>query len=307
MRHPIVAIIILNWNGLRDTLECLESLAMITYPNYELIFVDNGSTDGSVPCLRSRYPNLTIIENEQNMWFAEGNNTGIRYALAKGAEYVLLLNNDTIVPPGFLNALVAVAESDARVGIVGPLIVYYDNPHTIWSAGGETNLFSGIVGNRLQNRPLANCEGVIHVDWVSGCAILIKADVIEKIGLLDKDYFLYLEDADWGFRAREHGYLSLIDCNTSILHKVGSSLTRISDSYYYYFVRNTLLFFMKHGRWYHFVTFIGSFCARYGMMLVWNAIRGDRARCVYIVAGILDHLRGKYGIYKQQHGRAYSC
>jgi GT2 family glycosyltransferase len=299
MRPPIVAIIILNWNGLRDTLECLESLAMISYPNYEIIVVDNGSTDASVACLRSRYPNLTIIGNEENMGFAEGNNTGIRYALAKGAEYVLLLNNDTVVPPGFLDALVAVAESDAQVGIVGPLIVYHNDPLTIWSAGGQTNLFSGkIANNRKQNCPQANCEGVIRVDWVSGCALLIKADVIEKIGLFDKDYFLYLEDADWGFRARERGYLSMIDCDTSILHKAGSSLARTSDVYYYYFARNTLLFFKKHGRWYHFVTFIALFYARYGAMLVWNALRGDQARCAYIVAGIRDYLWGKYGIYQ---------
>ena len=302
MHHPKVSIVVLNWNGIRDSLECLQSIETLTYPNYEIIVVDNGSTDGSVACLRSRYPNISIIENEKNLGFAEGNNVGIRYAFERGAHYVLLLNNDTVATPGFLDALVNVAERDPRGGSVGPLIVHYDASRTIWSAGGQTNLFSGkIASNRRQNRPQANCAGVLRVDWISGCALLIKADVIEKIGLLDKDYFLYLEDADWGFRARESGYLSLIDCNTQILHKVGSSLARTSYScsYYYYFARNTLLFFKKHGQWYHFAAFIARFCARYGMMLLWNAIRGDRARSAYIIAGIRDYLRGKYGIYEQ--------
>jgi GT2 family glycosyltransferase len=300
MQAAELAIIIVNWNGLEDTIQCLESLKAVTYPNYEIILVDNASTDDSVAFLSSRFPYITIIENEENLGFAEGTNIGIRHAQAKGVDYVLLLNNDTVVPRGSLNALVAVAESDARVGIVGPLIVYYDNPHKIWSAGGQTNLFSGkIVSDRRQNRPQANCPDIIRVDWVSGCALLIKADVIEKIGLLDKDYFLYLEDADWGFRAHTCGYISLVDCNTQILHKVGSSLARKSDSYYYYFARNTLLFFKKHGRWYHFPTFVALFSGRYGMILLWNFIRGDRARCTYIIAGIRDYLKGNYGIYEQ--------
>lgn len=122
MRPPIVAIIILNWNGLRDTLECLESLAMITYPNYELIVVDNGSTDGSAACLRARYPDIAIIENKENLGFAEGNNVG-KHALAKRTHYVLLLNNDTIVAPAFLDALVTVAESEPRHV---PLLYRYD-------------------------------------------------------------------------------------------------------------------------------------------------------------------------------------
>ena len=122
MRQPLVAIVVLNWNGLHDTLKCFESLETITYPDYELMLVDNGSTDGSAACLRARYPDIAIIENKENLGFAEGNNVG-KHALAKRTHYVLLLNNDTIVAPAFLDALVTLAESDPRHV---PLLYRYD-------------------------------------------------------------------------------------------------------------------------------------------------------------------------------------
>ena len=126
-KYSKVTIILLNWNGKEDTIECLESLKHITYPNYEILLVDNGSTDGSVECFRERYPGMEIIENGENLGFAEGNNVGIRRAMDEGADYVLLLNNDTVVDPEFLGELVKVGESDPKIGIVGPKICYYNN------------------------------------------------------------------------------------------------------------------------------------------------------------------------------------
>jgi len=292
-----IAVIILNWNGLEDTLQCLESLKAIKYPNYEIILVDNGSTDDSVACLSSRYPNVTIIENEENLGFAEGNNVGIRHALASNVLYLLLLNNDTIVEPHFLTELIEVAENDPKIGIVGPKIVYDSDPEKIWSVGGRANLFLGLFLNKGNHHSARTCTGIKTVDYVSGCALLIKAEVIEKVGLLDEDFFLYLEDADWNFRAHLHSYRSVVNCDATVLHKSGASRRTAPDSVYYYFARNSLLFLKKRGKWYHFVTFVPSFVALNGVMFIWSLAQGKRERCRYIFAGIRDYVRGNYGGY----------
>src|SRR3989339_346256 len=125
MNKPLVYILILNWNGKEDTLECLSSLKKIDYPNYKTIVIDNGSTDDSVKIINKKYPKIKIIENKKNLGYAEGNNVGIRYALKNKADYVLILNNDTIVDKKFLTELVKVGESNEKVGIVGPNVYCY--------------------------------------------------------------------------------------------------------------------------------------------------------------------------------------
>jgi GT2 family glycosyltransferase len=292
-----VAIVILNWNGLSDTVECLESLKEITYPDYKTIIVDNGSTDRSVAYLSRQYPDITLIKNSENLGYAEGNNTGIRYALEKKANYVLLLNNDTVVEPGFLNRLIETAESDPRIGIVGPKIVYYNDPRRIWSAGGRTNLFTGHSYNMRKNRTDTSCNGIRTVDSIAGCALLIKTQLIKKIGLLDKNYFLYVEETDWNYRAHGAGYISVVNCDTRVLHKVEKSPTS-SALQYYYFTRNTLLFLKKNARWYHLITSIPCVIARYSAFFVWNLLSGNRAKCKYILAGFRDYATGQFGQYR---------
>jgi GT2 family glycosyltransferase len=290
MIPPKVTIVILTWNNKDDTIECLDSLSSLTYANFDIVLVDNGSTDGSVACINARFPDLVIIANEKNLGFAEGNNVGITYALTKGVEYVLILNNDTLVEPGFLQALIEVAESDPRIGIVGPKIAHHNNPAKIWSTGGRVSLFRGLSTNSHEN-----CRGIKIVDYVSGCALLIKTETIKRVGLFDKDYFLYYEDSDLNFRAQLQGYLSIVNCDTTILHKTGASLI-VRDPIYYYVPRNRLLFMKKHGRWYHYLTFVPSFLARYGATFMWNFARGNRVRCRYMLTGIRDYIKGNYGI-----------
>ncbi len=143
---PKVIAIVLNWNGKEDTVNCLGSLSSIVYPNYEIIVVDNYSTDGSIECLEEMYPSIEIIRNSKNLGFAEGNNVGMRRALAGGADYVLLLNNDTIVDRYFLDRLVAAAEGDQTIGFAGPKVYYLDHEdggHVISFAGGALNMWIG--------------------------------------------------------------------------------------------------------------------------------------------------------------------
>lgn len=294
-KNPTVAIIILNWNGKDDTIECLESLKHITYPNYEILLVDNGSTDGSVGCFRERYPGMEIIENGTNLGFAEGNNVGIRRAMDEGADYVLLLNNDTVVDLEFLGELVKVAEGDERIGIVGPKICYYDNPTIVWSVGGKINFFTSSIGNYGDGIVQTNFTGVENVDYVSGCALLIKNEVIMNIGLLDKDYFLYFEETDWNVRAHNHGYISVVNRDTRILHKSGASVKKVKDSNYYYFARNTLLFLKKNGKWYHYIVFCPLFITQYFSILVFNLVKGNKIRYKNIICGVTDFIKGNYG------------
>ena len=135
--QPKVFIIILTWNRLSDTLECLESVKKIVYPNYEIIVVDNGSTDGSAEAIARRYPEITLVKNESNLGYAAGNNRGMETALHMGCDYVFLLNNDTTIDAVCLDELVNRAESDPRVGAAGPKIYLHQDPSTVWYAGGE--------------------------------------------------------------------------------------------------------------------------------------------------------------------------
>src|SRR3989338_7606720 len=189
-KHPKIAIVILNWNGKTDTKECLNSLKNITYPNYEIILVDNGSVDGSVEMLEKEHPEIMLIKNKENLGFTGGNNVGIKKALEHNADYVLLLNNDTIVEPDFLGTMVGVAEQDASIGIIGPKIYYYSLPYVIWSAGGKYISFLGKArtnGINQTDGPEYNVQK--KVSWVTGCAMMIKREVFEKIGLLKEQYF----------------------------------------------------------------------------------------------------------------------
>ena len=191
MNYPKVSIIILNWNGLEDTIECLESLKKITYPNYEVIVVDNGSKGNDAQMLQERFGDyIHLIQNDRNYGFAEGNNIGIRYALDNSApDYLLLLNNDTVAAPDFLTELIKTAETDANIGIVGPKIYYYDlvgKDNVIWSAGGKIswwhlNVFYHIG---LRDGDLPKYQSIASVDWLTGSAMMFKRQIIENLSLL---------------------------------------------------------------------------------------------------------------------------
>ena len=249
---PKVAIIILNWNGKEDTIECLESLKHITYPNYEILLVDNGSTDGSVECFRERYPGMEIIENGENLGFAEGNNVGIRRVMDEGADYVLLLNNDTVVDPEFLGELVKVAEGDERIGIVGPKIYYYNEPHKIHYGGGKINWWIGRPYHCLIDTIEEDCDlksEVEDVEFITGCCMLLNGQIGNNI-FFDEKYFAYFEDADLCVRLQQNGYKLVYNPESKIWHKISRSSGKHSTFYNYYFGRNRILFMRKHA---HFV------------------------------------------------------
>jgi len=237
-----VSIILLNWNNPYDTVECIESLKEISYPNYEIIVVDNNSTDDSIKELEN-IRNIQLIRNDSNLGFAGGNNVGIEYALKRSSDLILLLNNDTVVEKEFLSVLVKRAVADKNVGIIGNKVYYYSEPAKIWSAGG------GIT--RLTKRTFQYGENKIdkkrfiremEVDFLSGCCMLIKREVFERIGLLDAEYFMYYEDVDFCLRAKK--FCKVIYTPGAIIwHKVsGTSNKSYRD---YYRMRNYMMLLNK--------------------------------------------------------------
>jgi len=237
---PKVTIIILNWNGMEDTIECLESLKNITYPNYETLVVDNGSTDGSVECIRERYPDIEILENKDNLGFAEGNNVALRLLGDRGTKYCLLLNNDTVVDPYFLSELVDIIENDKKIGIVGPTVYYYDDVERIQSAGGKVCWNKGTAPHHTNNNEIKD------VDYIMGCALLAKCELIGNIGYLNANYFAYWEEVDWCVRARKAGYRIVHVPASKIWHKGGASTKKTNGFYEYHMTRNMFWFMKQH-------------------------------------------------------------
>ncbi|MDD1726025.1 MAG: glycosyltransferase family 2 protein, partial [Euryarchaeota archaeon] len=265
---PKVFIIVLNWNQGEDTIECLESLYGINYPNYDVVVVDNDSQDDSLARIRAyargkvavesaflpyncrikslqvtNYTrretedlkvaalskklaeesrnkasnrSLVIIENEQNFGYPEGNNVGMRYALKASADYVLLLNNDTVVDKHFLTELVCTADKDASIGVIGPKIFRYDLPNVIQATGARIDFWRGRAislnkGKTDDEIEHFTVDNLLPADFVPGACFLIKRKVIEDVGKLDPTYFLYGEELDWCMRINRAGYRIVCD------------------------------------------------------------------------------------------------
>lgn len=241
--EPLAYIIIINWNRKDDTLECLESVKKINYRNYSTIVVDNGSSDGSQEVIKKNHPWAMFIEIGENLGFAEGNNVGIRVALADGAEYIFLLNNDAIIDPNALQSLIEFAETQPDIGIVGPKILFYGDPNRIWFAGGGLDIVRGATHRGIRRIDNGEYDDILETDYITGCALLIKSKVINKVGMLRPEYFLLFEETDWCVRAKEAGYKIYYVPNAKVWHKCSSSFGgALSPIYIYYYVRNNLLF-----------------------------------------------------------------
>jgi hypothetical protein len=244
---PPVSVVVLHWRGLADTLACLESLMRLDYPSSHVIVVDNGSGD-DLAAIRRQFPQATVVENGRNLGFAGGSNVGIARALADGAEYVFLLNNDTEVAPDLLSRIVDAAESDPSIGIIGPTVLYYDPSDVIWSAGGTVGPLAQTshldVDERLPDRPIVELR---DVDYVTGCALLVSRAVVERIGVLDERFFAYFEEVDLCARAREAGFRVVHAPTGRVWHKIERTARAHSRFYLYLMARNRLLYLRCRG------------------------------------------------------------
>lgn len=223
--QPRVTVVILNWNGKALTLDCLKSLESVSTPNVAWVVVDNASADGSVEAIREAYPERAkIIVNDSNLGFSQGNNVGVRHALEADADYVLLLNNDTVVDPGLIDSLIAPMVADPGIGITGPKIYYYTPRDQIWSAGGEVFLSRGTARHiGIRQKDHGQFDERKDVDYVTGCALMVRREVVEAVGMLDPSYQAYFEDADWCMRARGAGFRIVYVPEGKVWHKISAS------------------------------------------------------------------------------------
>ncbi len=277
--NPKVAVIVLSWNGKEMTLACLESLAASDYPSLDIYLVDNASSDGTVESVKTAFAErIRLIANSENLGFAGGNNVGIRKALEDGAAYVLLLNNDTTVAPDMISHLVAAARSNPQMGIFAPKIYYESPPDQIWFAGGDVSLARGTVrhiGIREVDR--GQYDAPRRVDYVSGCALMARRDVFEKIGVLDETYKMYFEDTDFCMRAQLSGFGCYFVPAGRMWHKISPSTGgQMSPRKIKRKLKSSWIFFRRYSKSYHWITipfFFGIDVVRIALLIASGRIR----------------------------------
>ena len=234
-----VEVVVLNWNGWQDTLACMASLARLDYPDFRLLVVDNGSTDGSAGKISEAMPSVEVLQTGANLGFGGGCNAGMRHALAGDAAYVWLVNSDATVDSGALSALVKVAGENPVLGAVGSVLHEADQPHVIqlWG-GGRVNFWLGL--SRHQTSPGGP-------DFLSGASVLLSRAALEEVGLFDEQtFFMYWEDTDLAFRLRSAGWQLAVAGKSRMWHKQSATLGKGSPLLDQYFTQSAVRFFRRH-------------------------------------------------------------
>lgn len=223
--NPKVYVIVLNWNGWKDTIECIGSLKKLEYPNVHICVVDNASTNESVSKIQQEYPEIQILEMEQNRGYAAGNNAGIREALDHGADYMWILNNDTTVESDALWPLIAKMEEEKNIGMCGSLLKDYHDKEKIQAwGGGRYNKWLGIT------IPIASFDNEDNtkmlersLDYIWGAAVFVSKSFVQSTGLMNEEYFLYYEEMDWSVRGQENYDLGIAP-KSIVYHKLKASI-----------------------------------------------------------------------------------
>jgi hypothetical protein len=302
MTSPKVSVIIVNWNNFKDTAECLESLRKVDYPNFEVMVVDNGSSGNDTNLLRQGFGDfIKLIVSDRNLGFAGACNLGIKDALTRGAEYIALLNNDTVVAPDFLEAMVNVARSDRKLGVAGGKIYCYELPETIWFAGGILNYRTGSTPVRGSGETdKGQFEEIVEVDWICGCYMFITRDVLQAAGMLDARFFFGWEDVDFCVRAARKGFKILFIPGSKIWHK-GFGVEkreRLTGMPVYYATRGQFLLMDKHFTRFQFISAASYFAFTFPKSIwVYSRILNEWKVTLYILWGIGGFLRLKLRDY----------
>lgn len=236
---PKIFIIVLNYNGKDVIKNCLASVFKIDYPDFEVVVVDNNSNDGSFEFAKNNFSKAHFIKNEENLGYAAGNNVGIRFALERMADYILLLNNDTEVEKDFLTRLVGAAEKDEKIGLASP-VIFNGRNRQVWFSGGK---IKWLAMKTAHNRKVFTADRY-ETGFVTGCAMLARAAVFKEIGLLDEDFFLYWEDADFSVRSRRAGFKNVVVPGSWVYHFEKSEGNLKQKTYW--LVISGLIFFQKN-------------------------------------------------------------
>ncbi|MFN5422041.1 MAG: glycosyltransferase family 2 protein [bacterium] len=257
MMHPSehrVAIILVNWNGYELTKACLQSIRSVETVPHTLIVVDNNSDDRSGEKLKSAFPEIQLIQLPTNTGFTGGNNIGIDWALQNNFDYILLLNNDTLIYTDFLLPMIKFLDENADYAGAQPKILLAKNRNIIWNAGGSyLNYFGSTSSIGIGEKDLGQYDDEKDTAWITGCAFLVRSTVVKEIGKLDDRFFAYYEDVDWSLRMKKKGYKLRYLPKAQILHVVaGSSIGKstkqgnVPAKIHFYRIRNHLFLIRKH-------------------------------------------------------------
>lgn len=292
-----IAIILVNYNGWKDTIECLYSLEKVNYKNFEVVVVDNASTDKSVEELIKYGDNANIqyqlIVEKENLGFAGGNNVGIRYALKQNFSYFLMLNNDTLVDSDFLNELLKPFKNN-KVGATIGEIYYAFNPRMIWYAGGEIDKRSLKPSHdRFKEIEDEHKSEIRQVSFATGCCLFCSKECLEKTGLWSEDYFLYEEDVDLSLRILQANFLIVYNSDAIIYHKVSASTGKTNGFTEIYQIRNRLWLIEKY------MSGISKILAYfYTVLMALNRVRKKEYSLRPMLEGIRAFTRGEKGRHK---------
>ena len=287
-----VAIILVNYNGQQYNEACISSILNSNYNNYEIIVVDNASSDDSINILKEKFNNnIKIIMSDKNLGFSGANNLGIKYALDNEFDYVMLLNNDTVIAENMIKVMI---EASSNNLVVSPKIYYYDNKNVIWSSGGSINWRKGLpiqygineIDNNENNKKKS-------IDFATGCCILIPINIIKKVGSMSEEYFLYYEDTDYCVRIIRNGFEIIYEPKAVMYHKVSASTGgEKSKMYWYYMVRNRLIFNKKFNnkKIYNIYFFLTT-----SIKLLKYFFISDKVALNGSIDGIIDYYKGIQG------------
>jgi GT2 family glycosyltransferase len=292
MNEPLVYVVIPNWEHAEDTIACVRSVEADGYPHVRVLVVDNGSADNSVDRISAACPEAALIALEENLGFAGGSNAGIDSAVQRGAELVLLLNNDTIVVPGSIAALVRALTEDRTWSIAVPKICFHDEPDRIWAAGCRWRRFPPqvkMIGFGKRDAPRYNYAQELL--YATGCALLVRRSVFEDVRGFDPRFKNYQEDYDFCYRARQAGHRLVYVHQATVLHKVAQSLGETSPIRWHYLGRNTVLFYRPGERfsW-------GALFSSVVWTIVRETVKGNVARVPAFVQGVLNGI----GVFRSE-------
>jgi GT2 family glycosyltransferase len=297
MTAPLVVSVILNTNRRADTLACLASLRASNYSNHQALVLDNASTDGSVEAIRAEFPEARVLCLERNLGYAGNNNVGIGEALKLGAEWVWVLNEDVVVAPDALSQMMALAARQPGAGTLGPLVYHASEPTVIQTAGGQLDRRWHSY-HRGQNQPdTGQYTRPELVDWISGCAILVRRAAIEQAGVLDERYFYYWEETEWCLRLRRHGWQAWCVPAARAWHKGVQREYQPSPHITYYATRNWLLTLAKHrapaAAWLRTLGWVLRNLTAWTLQPRWRAKRAHRDAMWH---GLRDFIRQRWGM-----------
>jgi hypothetical protein len=290
--RPRVAGIVLNYNGKDVTLQTIASLLASSYPALDLVLVDNGSSDGTAEAVAEAFPEVPILRIAENRGPVPGMNLGLRWALDRDYDHLLLLNNDIEVDPHMVGELVVVIESDPKIGSAGPKAYYHEDRRRLWSTGGIVRFKESVNrerGNGRVDRGQYDRDG--EVDYLTGCALLMRREAVEATGYFDPIFALSVEDADWGVRMRRAGYRAVYAHRAVLWHMVSATTGTYTPAKNIQTGRSSAIFVRRYANPWQWLTFLLFSAAALPLAWLRELRRGNQAAATAKARGILDGLR----------------